>query len=147
MPCDDAALAVAASLVLRSATLTAVGDVLRSLLSGLLLLSLQIWKAVADMLNKQSGTADKGSSSLVVCREANNSPSKGHVLRSASVDVFWDSVMGCDAESLGDLFTSLPKRWESITHIPERSLHARKRDTGLRTWTRNSYRVLAGKCE
>jgi hypothetical protein len=29
--------------------------------------------------------------------------------------VFWDSVMGCDAESLGDPFTLLPKRWESPT--------------------------------
>lgn len=112
------------------------------------MLGLQIWKAVADMLIKQSGTADKGwSSSLVVCRGANNSPSKGHVLRSESVDVFGDSVMGCDAESLGDLFTLLPKRRESITHIPERSPNARKRDTGLRSWTRNSYRVLVAKCE
>jgi hypothetical protein len=111
-------------------------------------LDLQIWKAVADMLNKQSGTADKGwSSRLVVCRGANNSPSKGHVLRSASVDACGDSVMGCDAESLGDLFTLLPKRRESITHIPERSPDARKRDTGLRTGTRNSYMILVGKCE
>lgn len=97
------------------------------------------------MLNKQSRTADKGwSSRVVVCRGANNSPSKGHVLRSASVDVFGDSVMGCDAESLGDLFTLLPKRRESITHIPERSPYAKKRDTGLRTCRRNSYRFCLG---
>lgn len=112
------------------------------------MLGLQIWKAVADILIKQSGTVDKGwSSSLVVCRGASNSPSKGHELRSESVDVSGDSVMGCDAESLGDVFTLLPKRLESITYIPERSPNARKRDTGLRTWTRNSYRILVGKCE
>jgi hypothetical protein len=61
--------------------------------------------------------------------------------------MFGDSLMGCDAESLGDLFTLLPKRRESITHIPERSPNARKRDTGLRTWTRSSYGVLVGKYE
>lgn len=84
---------------------------------------LQISKAVADMLNQQPRTADKGwFLSLVVVK---NSESKGHVC--ASVDLFRDSVMGCDAEPLGDLCTVPPKCLDSITLIPARIPSARKR--------------------
>jgi hypothetical protein len=47
--------------------------------------ALQLWREAANILNKQSRTADKGwSSSLGVERGANNSPSKISMLRKHS---------------------------------------------------------------
>jgi hypothetical protein len=141
--CDDVALVITASSVLQSATLTAVIDLLTCGLfpADVCCLRLQIWKAVADMLNQQPRTADKGwFSSLVVCRAANNSPSKGHAC--AFVDLFGDSVMGCDAGSQDVLCTVLLN-----VGIPSPSFQHGVQALGNVTWTRRSYRGLVGRRE